>query len=311
MKSISPSKALYIKLGEGGKYESDCIEKEQTLRISYRKISHELCLNDEWDKVLDEVRDKLKMDAKEGAAKNHRNQIKLFYEPDETVLWVTFFNNCLYWCFSKPDVTLLSDKTKIRSAIDQWSCKDIKGDLLDKKRLSGRLLSMESYRGTICVVREFEYLKQKINGDMPKDEQEAREALIILKNKAENIIRKLHWRDFEILIDLIFRQSGWQRINELGGILKTLDLDLISPITLERYGVQIKSEADAKEFRDYKERFAKLDGYTHFYFIVHSPSKDLAQMKKKDENIDIWLPQDIADLAVKYGLADWIIDKAS
>jgi hypothetical protein len=307
MKSISPSKALYIKLGEGGKYESDCIEKEQTLRISYRKISHELCLGGEWDKVLDE----LKIDSDEGTAKRHREQIKFFYESDETVLWVTFFGNLLYWCFSKPEVILLSDKTKIRLAIGQWSCKNVKGDMLYENLLSGRLSSMRSFRGTICSVREFEYLKQKINGDIPKDAQEAREALIALKSKIENIIHKLHWRDFEILIDLIFRQSGWQRINELGGILKTLDLDLISPITLERYGVQIKSEADAKEFRDYKERFAKLDGYTHFYFIVHSPSKDLAQMKKKDENIDIWLPQDIADLAVKYGLADWIIDKAS
>jgi len=312
MKAINPSKALYIKLGRGGEYERDCIENKQTLRLSYREISHDLCLKREWDKVLDEIIKKLGRN--EATAKRDKEQIRLFYESDETVLWVTFFNNCLYWCFSKPDVTLLCDKTKIRHVIGQWSCIDIKGNLLDKKLLSGGLLSMQGFRGTICVVREFEYLKQKINARIPKDVEEAKDALATLESKIETIIRRLHWRDFEILIDLIFTQSGWERINELGGTQKTLDLDLISPITSERYGVQIKSKASLAEFDEYKRKFAEMQGYKHFYFVVHSLSNDLAKkikLNENNENIKILLPQKIAHLAVKYGLADWVIDKAS
>jgi hypothetical protein len=40
---IKPSSALYIKLGRGGKYEREAIERNH-LRLGYREISHELCL---------------------------------------------------------------------------------------------------------------------------------------------------------------------------------------------------------------------------------------------------------------------------
>jgi hypothetical protein len=44
--------------------------------------------------------------------------------------------------------------------------------------------------------------------------------------------------------------------------LKTLDLDLICPITSERYGVQTMSRANLAKFEDYPEKFADMQGYT-------------------------------------------------
>ncbi len=51
MKKISPKKILFIKLGESGKWEKECIEKNQTIRLSYGVAKHNLCLNGEWEKV--------------------------------------------------------------------------------------------------------------------------------------------------------------------------------------------------------------------------------------------------------------------
>ncbi len=304
---IKPSSALYIKLGRGGNWEKECIENNQTLRLGYIEVSHELCLQGKWEDVLKEIKS---FRENPGAATRDTNQIRLFYESEDSVLWVTFFGDQLYWCFSKPKVTSLCDKSKIRPVIGQWNSVDINGKPLSKSQLSGKLLSMQGFRGTICSVREFEYLIQKINGRIPKEVEETQNALAELERKIEAIIRSLHWQDFEILIDLIFRQAGWQRISELGKTLKTLDLDLVFPITSERYGIQIKSRANLAEFESYQQKFADMQGYTRLYFVVHTPSRNLV-LAKTSEYVELWLPQDIAHWAVKYGLTDWIIDKAS
>ncbi len=308
-KFIRPSKGLYIKLGEGGCWESDCIERDQTLQLGYREVPHDFCTKERWA----EIQKGLKTTHKDpGVATRHANQIRSFYEADESVLWVTFFGDRLHWCFSEPKVTLLPDKSKTRPVIGQWCSVDITGEPLYKNHLSGRLLSMQGFRGTICSVKELHYLVQKINGIVPQEVKESIDALSALEQKIESLIRKLHWKDFEILVDLIFRQAGWQRNGVLGGIEKTLDLDLLSPITSERYAVQVKSRANLAEFESYQREFADMQGYTRLYFVVHTPARNLAQTKvKTTEDIRLWLPQEVAHWAVKYGLADWIISKAS
>src|SRR5205823_2994170 len=47
-------------------------------------------------------------------------QIKKFYEADEKVLWLTFYANKMWWCFSKPKIALLPDKSKTRPVIGKW-----------------------------------------------------------------------------------------------------------------------------------------------------------------------------------------------
>jgi hypothetical protein len=306
MKKINPRKALYIKLGREGSWERDCIEHDQTLRLGYREASHDFCLKGKWDMVTQQLR-AIRKDL--GAATRDVNQIRAFYESDEDVLWVTFYGDRLWWCFSRPQVTQLGDKTKTRPSVGKWISTDITDKPLQISQLSGKLVSMQGFRGTICSVREIEYLVQKINGDEPKAVKAARETQSDLEQKLEVIIRGLHWKDFEILIDLVFRQAGWQRISAVGEAQKTLDLDLLSPITSERYGVQIKSRASMTDFKSYQQQFKDMQGYARFYFVVHTPSRDLEQSPKSDDFQLLLLP-DIARLATKYGLTDWIIAKA-
>ena len=119
----------------------------------------------------------------------------------------------------------------------------------------------------------------------------------------------MYWPDFEILIDLIFRQAGWQRVSKLGGIQKTIDLDLLSPIMEERYAVQVKSQAGLSQFKKYQERFQDMKGYSKIYFVVHTPDTDLQKYDLEDNVFELIFSDKIAQLAIKYGLIEWIMNK--
>lgn len=212
------------------------------------------------------------------------------------------------WCLSKPDITLLPDKSKIRPVIGKWSSVDIVGKPLLKTQLSGSLLRVQGFRGTICNVKEFDYLVKKNNGVVQIEVEAALFAKADFESKVETLIRKLTWKDFELLIDLIFRQAGWQRMSYLGKTEKTVDLDLQYPITQERFLVQVKSSAGKKQLQTFQERWAEFQDYDRAYFVVHAPLSDLPQVSDV-ENITIWLLKDIARQTIVYGLADWVIEK--
>lgn len=304
---IKPSRCLFIKLGKGGGWEEECIQNG-TLRLGFRDAPHDLCLQGKWDAVHEIM---LKHEnGKLITATQATNQIKLFYEADETVLWVTLYGDHLYWCFSQPQITVLGDKTKIRPVIEKWWATNIKGEYLRTSQLSGKLLRVQRFQGTIFNILESEYLIRKINGDKPLQVEKIQQARETLEALIEPIISDLHWKDFEVLVDLIFSQSGWQRESILGESEKTLDLRLLEPITDTRYGVQVKSQAGLKELNQFIESSKSMMGFARFYFVVHSPEHDLPQ-KSPDSRIELWGRRDVARLVVKHGLIDWLTGKVS
>ena len=158
---IDPTSVYYVKLGRNGEWERECLETTQTIRLGYREAPHHSCISGRWDQVQQIWQER---GDDPGAATRHTNQVRAFYESDEHVLWVTFFGDRLYWCFSKHEITLLPDKTKTRPVVGRWSSTDITGKILQKTQLSGALLRVQGFRGTICRVKESKYLIQKING---------------------------------------------------------------------------------------------------------------------------------------------------
>jgi hypothetical protein len=308
MMEVNPSKVLYIKLGEKGKWEKECIEgEEQILKVGYREVDHNLCINGKWSEVREVY---LKSGEKEAVATGFANRIQDFYEAGDDVLWITFYASRLWWCFSKREVTQLPEGDKKRPVIGKWKCRNIKGEPLLFDRLSGSLISLQAFRGTICQVHESEYVKKRINGIESDEVKEAKNALDTLEKKLEVIIRTLHWKDFEALIDLIFRQAGWQRLSLIGEEQKTFDLDLRCPITGNRYLAQVKSEANKKNLDDYKEKCKEMPkDYEKFYFIVHSPLSDLKDIKQ-DDAVELITVEKVAHWAVEHGLANWVIEKA-
>lgn len=308
MTKIKPKKVLFIKLGESGKYEKDCIENDQILRLGYKEIDHKLCINRKWEAVHDYFT--TEENSRTFVATSHTNQIRQFYEEDEHTLWITFYANKLWWCFSKPEVKLLPDKTKTRSVIGKWSDKDINGHVLLAGNISGKLLKTQGFRGTICRVPEQKYALAKINCEQMKEVVEVEQAMNNLKNKLTHLIQNLQWKDFETLVDLIFRQAGWQRVGDKGKTQKTLDLELYAPVTGERAIVQIKSQSDLQQFEKYQDEFATMSDYDKFFYVVHSAKSSLAKYENETDT-KLYLVDKIAELTIAAGLVEWVIKKTS
>jgi len=308
MNKIKPQRVLFIKLGREGGFEKECIEEKNYLRLGYNEIDHDLCTNGDWDKVYQNFINDLR--TKSFVASSHTNQIKQFYEEDENTLWITFYLNKLWWCFSKPEISILPDGTKTRPVSGKWSDKDFHGNVLINSNLSGKLLKTQGFRGTICRVPEEKYAISKINGEQLKEVVEVEKAMNDLKEKLSLLIQNLQWKDFETLIDLIFRQAGWQRVGDTGKTQKTLDLELLAPVTGERGIVQIKSESSLQEFLSYQKTFSEMNEYDKFFFVVNKVTPDLLNYENDSDTI-LYFGDKIAELAISSGLVDWIIKKTS
>lgn len=302
IQEIQSNKVFYIKLGLGGSWASECI-KNNTLKLGYNEIDHTACVEKNWDIV----RDWYVNNNFARSASNHIQQIQKFYEADKHTLWITFHADKLWWCFSKPSISLETDKTKTRPVIGNWSDKDIKGNTLHMDLISGNLLKTHAFRGTICTIDIDQYVLNKINGKEEPEVIDMLDAYNSLKNKISALIKKLSPNDFEILIDLIFRHHGWQRQSVLGKTLKTKDLSVFHPLLQERWMIQIKSEFIQKDLLKY---IGAIDDsrneYHKFIFITHSPKQEI---ELDDEMVDVWFEDKIANAVVDSGLVSWLESK--
>ncbi|HVP49132.1 MAG TPA: hypothetical protein VMT32_21210 [Bryobacteraceae bacterium] len=129
----------------------------------------------------------------------------------------------------------------------------------------------------------------------------------MLVDRIAHAIGNLHWKDFEILVDLVFRQAGWRRISQLGETMKYVDLELEEPVTRDRYQVQVKSRAGLAEFNDYATQFSPR-GFRKLYFVVHTPSDDLANGSSL-ENVELVRRRELASMVLDGGLTRWLMDK--
>lgn len=307
IEKIHPKSALYIKLGEGGNYERECLTSPGKLHVGWKDIPKELCDSGDWEAIRQ--LELIEYKGNKPTAANQTNQLRSFYESAEDVLWITFYGDHLYWCFAKPEVIIEMDNSRVRHTLQGWNDFDIDGRTLETSRLSGSLLAVQGFRSTICRVKEFEYLVRKINCESSPAEMKAADARQVLIQSLIGIIQNLNWKEFELLTDLIFRQAGWQRMGVLGKTTKDIDLDLLSPIDEERYKVQVKSAAGKQEFQSFLDLAADAQGFARYYFVVHKP--DASLVKEADNPlVKVWLPGDIARLVVNYGLVDWVIAKA-
>jgi hypothetical protein len=228
MRKITPSEALFIKLGRKGIWTDECVN-EGKLKLSYHEAQHESLSKGDFSVV-----DIAYQDRSRGVISGFKTQIRHFYDSDENVLWVTFHNEKLWWCFAEKQVEGKEDGTKEKKTIGNWSSKNLKGEELILNDLSGNLLKTQGFQGTICKIQDIEYLVRKINGEETPEVLQANEDINRLKDSIGACIKKLTPKDFELLIDLIFRQAGYLRTNTIGGPQKTKDIELLSPVTNER-----------------------------------------------------------------------------
>lgn len=176
--------------------------------------------------------------------------------------------------------------------------------------LSGRLTKVQGFRGTICNVHERDYLVARLNGESLQDVQDAAMSLESLRASIAPLIQRLHWKDFELLVDLVLTRAGWQRLSPLGKTQKSIDLEMLLPVDGRRAFVQVKSAATLQDLKDSADQYHAMDQYEEMLFVVHTADPSLREHAKEAEVTFIGV-EELASLTVNSGLTQWLIQRAT
>ena len=309
MNPIKALQAKYIKLGEGGKWQGLCTE-DGTARLAYFEVPHELGLTGDSEAIRQVFLDR---ELAKQAASSHARQVMDFYKSRDETLWITFANGDLYWAFLKPEVEFFGlnsrdfpQGSRLRHTQSGWSNQSLKGTVLRESDLNGALTSVKGYQGTICDVKAFDYLLDKINDRDAPQITAARTARKQVLDAIKDLVVMLSWRNFEVLVDLIFAQSGWRRMGQTGGSQETVDIELMLPSTGERAFVQVKSRTNQKQLEEYISKFEGRSESRMFY-AYHTTNTNLVC---SDDRISLIGIDQLSKMVLEAGLFDWLIERA-
>lgn len=297
----------YIKLGESGAWWPNCREAG-LIRLGFATgVDHvyQAALKGRWKEIHRYWSGKCRTPT------HHTNQTRDFFEDDGETLWVTFEDGCLYYAFSDgtPPVMVPDAAGSVRPTDDKgWRNVDAKGQTMRLDQLSTRLTKTQGYRMTICrfSVEVEQYLRRRLAAEENPALLHCEEAKKRLLGHLEGLIRSLTWQDFEVLVELIFAQSGLRRVSRTGGTKKTTDIDLENIVTGETAFVQVKSQTSNAQLRDYVARKASELGHVdRMYYVYHTGS---AQTDAED--VVVWDNSRVAEQALSAGLLDWVLARS-
>ena len=306
MEPLEFATAHYIKLGQGGKWADDCIQNHR-LRFGWTGQTVDEINNKLWDKIGQELLAGNKN--KKGPASADLNALRRIAESGPDEVWITFHQAKLWWTRISSEESIQDDTSKYRTT-QPWSDKSLTGRLLVVNELPGKIAQTQAYRATTCGIKHVELLRRVINSTRSPLANDIRRKQTALAESLTHAIRELHWKDFETLVDLVFRHAGWIRVSILGQQAKGYDLELREPITNDRYVVQVKSTAGLADLQQTQAEFDRED-YRKVFFVVHSPHSDLATATDLSERIELVPPERLGELALDAGLADWLEDKVA
>jgi len=301
---ITCKNAYYVKLGRNGMWEESSLKKS-IIRIGWTRQTLSDINGGRWEKIQKQLE---KEATDKGTATRDCHALRMLCDSTIDDIWITFHGNRLWWC-KVSDPRIHEDKVSKYRRVDRWHCQNIFGEPLLITQIPGRIARLQGFRGTICKVSEADELTRLIN------RQNSSEYAAIVHSKedlcrhVETGLRRLHWKDFETLVDLLFRATGWRRVSVLGETMKFFDIELEEPITGEMYQVQVKSTATSRDLQEYTDTFAG-GKYRRLFFVVHTPDKKLAETPQpKDGPVQIILPRRLAEMVVELGLLNWLLNK--
>jgi hypothetical protein len=305
MDPITPTDIRYIKLGPANAWFQVCRAADR-IDFGFPDIPHELAAAGDWDAVEDRFRQNGTSSRK---IRDFTREVREFYTQDQKCLWITFADGHLWWTFAEPEVIWAEDDVeggvRYRRTIGSWCNTDIHGEPLRQSDLSTRLTQVAAYRQTLCSVGEGDYAIRRINAVIDPLIARAHAAQDEMTAVTAELIAGLHWKDFEVLVDLIFARTGWQRVSELGGPQKDTDLILEQPATGERAFVQVKSKANAATFQASRAAYNDDGSYNRMFFVCHSPVGTIPSTD--DPAINYWAGPTLAELTANTGLTNWVL----
>jgi hypothetical protein len=305
---IDFTNAFYIKLGAGGVWEPDSIQTGK-MRIGWLEESLADINSRNWTTIERQLRaSAASQNLPAQVATKDLNNLMWIVESTSRDVWVTFHKAKLWWTRLLALPVEGDDVSKFRRT-EPWTDRAMDGRLLVASELPGKLAALQGFRGTVCHVHAVDLLGRVITGSpspLAAAIDGGRESLC---QNLVAVIKDLHWKDFETLVDLVFRAAGWERVSVLGQHAKAYDLELREPIANDRYVVQVKSRASLGDLRSTVSEFSGSD-FRRVFFVVHSPERNIVTATGLPDHVEVVTPGRLAALALDAGLVGWLRDKA-
>ena len=205
MLSIAFANAFYIKLGRAGAWETDSIQTGK-LRLGWRGQSVEDINARRWERIEQQLRGE-HQGKPPGVATTDLNALKNIAQSPERDVWITFYEAKLWWARLTGPIEQ-DDVSKFRRTAAPWSDRAANGRLLVINELPGKIAQLQGFRGTACRVQYTDLLQRTSNGTRSPLATAISDQLASLAEHLTQAIKELHWKDFETLVDLVFRAAG-------------------------------------------------------------------------------------------------------
>ena len=176
--------------------------------------------------------------------------------------------------------------------------------------LSGKLTRTKGYRMTLAESKIPTYILQRINGISPPKNMAARKAFSQLETTVANLVSELTETDFELLVELVFTNTGWKRVGAAGGQEKDIDLELVSPMTNERCAVQVKSETNQSQLLSYIAKISPW-GLERLFYVYHTCKGTLTIPPESKNVVTLVDDRHLAKRIIRAGLTEWLIDRTA
>ena len=318
MEELTFKNAYYIKLGKEAEWVEECL-RDNIIRIGWSAVKNvEDINNGNWETIKEIINWDFKKEGKKNGATQDFNALRFFCDATHDDIFITFYNGFMYWCTSTEKTILektthLPEKTARYRQCNGWSNKPLgRGKkAFHVNDLSGNLTKTQGFRGTICKLKEDQVniLKRLINGkpneDVAKIQTNQKEIICLI----EKLNKHLHPKDCEILADLIFQRSGWQRISILGENMPFIDMEYFDPITNTRYAVQVKASCTLDVFNSFVSGI-NSGSFDKGFFIVFDSLNEKIFEDQIYPKIEIISGQKLANLIFDLGLLNWIMKKS-
>jgi hypothetical protein len=203
---IAFENAYYVKLGESGEWEVSSIA-EKKIRIGWSRQSLSDINARKWKKIHKQLESYAK---NKGTATRDCNALKLFTESTPNDIWITFYQSHLWWCRLAKGKVRKDKVSKYRKVEGSWSKIDVDGNPLLIEFIPGGISQKQRFQGTICRVDEKDDLRRLINHEFSSAHNAIKCSRDHLISAVEQGLKRLHWKSFELLVDLILTPTHCQ-----------------------------------------------------------------------------------------------------
>lgn len=219
MELITCKNAYYVKLGRNGMWAESSL-KTNIIRIGWKQQTLSDINSGRWEKIQKHLQREA---TDQGAATRDCRALRMLCDSTNDDIWITFHSNHLWWCKVVDPSRIQEDKVSKYRKVHRWHRQNIFGEPLLITQLPGRIAKTQRFSGTICKVSEVDELARLINRQHSSEYTAIVYSRRDLCRHVETGLGRLHWKDFETLVDLLFRATGWRRVSVLGETMKFSD----------------------------------------------------------------------------------------